>query len=135
MPGSRVLHEGNTLALDSVGDDDCRAVHHRSGPFQGVDHGVLVVAVDFLHIPAESTPLIGKGVLTHDVLNIAIILHAVTVNDGCEVAELVVRSRHRCFPDLAFIELSVTQEAIDSVIPSVEARRQTLTDGERETLS
>src|SRR3972149_2437460 len=102
---------------------------------QGLDDLALVVAVAPLHLPAGGRPLIGKRLRAHDVLDEAVVLDAVAVDDGSQVGKAVVRGSHRRLPALAFVQLAVAEEAVDAVVAAVQARRQALTDGVRQPLT
>src|SRR3569832_1793911 len=56
VPGGDVLHVGNALALDSVGDDHAGPVACRTGAAQGREQCADVMAVDLRHGPVERAP-------------------------------------------------------------------------------
>src|SRR3972149_1815817 len=135
VPGGVVLHERDALAFDGVGDDHAGAARGLFRALQGLDDLALVVAVALLHLPAEGAPLIGKRLRAHDVLDEAVVLDAVAVDDGSQGGEAVVGGRPRRLPDLAFVQLAVAEEAVDAVVAAVQARRQAPTDGGRPPLT
>src|SRR5450756_1379733 len=112
MPADNVLHERDALALDGMRNDggglslDCFRLVQRV-------HTLLhVVAVDADNVPVERAQFGGNVVDAHDVGTFAVDLQAVVVDDGTQVVQLEVCTRHQCLPDLALLNLSVTGETV-----------------------
>ena len=75
------------------------------------------MAVDGLHVEAEGFQLLVNRIGTHDLGNIAVDLQAVVVDDDAEVVQLVMGGEHARLPDLPLLDLAVTQQGVDPVVP------------------
>ena len=70
--------------------------------------------------PAKSSPLRAQIAQRHDVFQGTIDLLPVVVHEADEVVNLVVGSVHGRFPDLAFLKLAVSVEAVDPAVFAIE---------------
>src|SRR4029450_12015013 len=76
-----------------------------------------VVAIDLQHRPAEGLPLVDDRLEVEDLLDEAVELNAVVVQNHTEIVNAVIRrpeagSGHRAFPDLALLDLPVADDAV-----------------------
>jgi hypothetical protein len=101
VPFNHAFHEADALALDRVGDNE-HGLSLRGGFCQSHGEIGVVVPIDFAHVPAERTPLVGHRCGTHHVLRAAGDLERIVIEDGDEIVELIVRGGHAGFPVGAF---------------------------------
>src|SRR5690242_2081317 len=90
---------------------------------EGAQDVLHVVAVALDHVPAEGAPLVGERADPADVLDVAVDLLAVVVDDGAQLVELAVAGEHRRLPDLSLLLLTVAHHAVDAPRVAVDARR------------
>ena len=90
VPEDVVLHEGNALALDRVGND-------HGGPVTGIvrirqrgSQGTMVMAVQFNDMPAEGTPFRAQIFQLQRFFTGVQTLHMVVVDDGHQILQPVV---------------------------------------------
>ena len=107
-----VLHEGHALALDGVGDDHGRLALGALGLLQGGVHLAHVVAVDLDDVPAEGAPFGGHVPQGFDVVDGAVELDAVGVDDGADLVQTVGGRGHGRLPDLALLDLPVAEHDV-----------------------
>ena len=98
-------------------------------------HGVDVVAVDPLGVPAEGLELGQQRLEAQHLGRGAVGLHVVDVDDGDQVVELVVPGRHRRLPDRALVELAVGEQAVDEGRRLLALQRQAEADRERQAVA
>ena len=110
-----VFHDADSVSLNGVGQHHGRPVSGASCLSQGVAHLGDVVTVYLNHTPAKGPPLGGQRLKLHNVIGETVVLNAVTVHNGYEVAQTVVGSRHSCLPHLPFVTLAVSQQGVDLV--------------------
>src|SRR3989338_677008 len=109
---SLVLRERNPFSLRGVGLDEERPLAAGFGFLEHVQYLVVIVSIDFGHVPAEGLELVQHGHDIHDVFDGSINLELVPVQDGHEVVQLVVRGRHGGLPNLSLLALAVAQHAV-----------------------
>ena len=114
MPASIVLHEGDILALDRFHDNSGGLALHFLGALQSGFDLLEVVTIDVTHMEAESCQLIPNRIRTHDFIDSAVNLKTVIINDDHQVVQLVVGCQHAGLPDLAFLDLAVAQQGVDT---------------------
>ena len=107
-------------AGDHAGRPFARAV--RAQPAQQRGQRGQVVAVDLVHVPAEGAPLVGQRFHADHVVDPAVELIAVAIDDGDQVGQPVMRGEQRRFPDLPFLHLAVAQHDEDAEIALAQAR-------------
>ena len=90
VPEDVILHEGNALALDRVGND-------HGGPVTGIvrirqrgSQSVMVVAVQFNDMPAEGAPFRPQILQLQRLFTGVQTLHMVVVDDGHQILQPVV---------------------------------------------
>ena len=130
-----VLHEGDSLAFDGVGDEAGGLAFGGRGFLEGFADSDGIVTVELNGVPAEGAPFIGDGRDIHNVLDEAIELNAVVIDDGDDVIELVERAGHGGFPDLAFLNLAISEHAVRAGFAAIEAGNQPHADSEGEALA
>lgn len=119
-----------------MGDDGLRA-----GIIGGFEIGekrdecVDVVAVDFMHFPAERLELAGKRSARADVVDLAVDLQAVEVDDADKVAELLMGRERRGFPYLTLFAFTVTHQSEDAARKALQAQSGRKAGGDGETLA
>ena len=89
------------------------------------------MAVNFDNVPPERPVFVGKRVNAHDVINAPVYLKTVFINNGTQVIQFVVTCLHGRLPDLAFLLLAVTHQAIHAVVFLVQPRGEGISDGKR----
>ena len=112
MPTRLVFHERYAFALDRTCHDHVGLL--AAGSLAGIQHieqGLHVVAIYFDDIPTECLELGRQIPGLHDIVDVAIDLQVIAVNDGNQVAELLMDSEHGCLPNLAFLAFAVTEHA------------------------
>src|SRR5450830_773098 len=112
MPADNVLHIGDALAFDGMRNDGGGLSLDRFRLVQRVHALLHIIAVDADDVPVERAQLSGDVIDAHDLGTLAVNLQTVVVDDGTQVVQLEVRTRHQCFPDLALLDLSVTGETV-----------------------
>ena len=85
------------------------------GEFEGLDDGLVVVAVRLYDFPAKCGPFVPEVSYSADCLYGAVYLLAVPVREGHKVIKLMVGGPHAGLPYLAFLALSVSEEAEDAL--------------------
>src|SRR5262245_9033618 len=139
MPLRVVLHEGDALALDGVGDD-CRGHSPRGlGLIEGLADLIHPVAVDLEDRPAIGLPLAGERLEVEDPRHEAVELDLVVVDDDGEIVEGVVRAAelrggHGRLPYLTLLDLAVPDDAVDACRRPAELEPQSLTQRDGEPL-
>ncbi len=121
---ARVLHEGDTSALDRPGDERLRSIRLGAKRRKGLPQRVVVVAVTGASKPAEGTQLRFEVAEREDLLRRLVRLELVAVDDDREAPEPVRRGRLERFPVLALLELAVPDHHDDAASPSEPALRQ-----------
>jgi hypothetical protein len=81
------------------------------------------VAVDLLHVKAETRRLFGDVAVGQDVVRGTVQLVAVVVDEVNDIVQLVGIGEVEALPDLALVGLAVADDAVDIVVPAVEPRR------------
>src|SRR5712692_3446430 len=119
MIGRVPFHERNTLPLDCMGYDDCRSIPHILRLVQCLYQLPEVEPVHLQDMPVERFPLVRQRFLRHYLLCEPILLYPVPVDYRCEIVELELCSRHRCLPDLSFVELTVAEQRVYATLPLV----------------
>ena len=71
----------------------------------------------------------------HNILDGAIDLQAVAVDDGNHVIQLVLASLHGGFPDLSLLLLAIAHDAEDLVLLAIEPCRQSHAHGDTQSLA
>ena len=135
VPARLILHEADALALDRIGEDNHRLAHHRPGPLEGVNDLVHVVAVDAQNLPAEAGVLLVQRLHLHHVLDPAIDLQAIAIDDADDVVQVEVSGLHRGLPDLALLLFSIAHQTEDFVALAVQLGRQRHAHGNTQALS
>ncbi len=135
VPAGDVLHEVDALALRGVRQDQGRLALDALRLLKGAHDLGHVVAVDLEHLPIERAVLVDERIDVHDVFHPPVDLEPVLVDDAADVVEAIVPGLHRGLPDLAFLLLAVTHQAVDAVVPLVEPRGESAPDGERQALT
>ena len=115
MPAGIVLHVGDILALNGLHNDGSGLALGGLCGLHSLLDGIEIVAVDGLHMEAESLQLVHDGVGAHNIGNIAVDLQAVVVDDDAQVIQLIVGGEHERLPALAFLDLAVTQQGVNTV--------------------
>ena len=116
MPANLTLHEGDAFALGGFAHDARGHAVGLAGLGEGGAQLSEVVAVgDLDHMELERTELIGDGHRGVDLLDGAIDLQAVVVDDQAEVIERVVARKHSGLPHLALLNLAVAQQGIGAI--------------------
>ncbi|MNN51603.1 hypothetical protein D3C81_1662520 [compost metagenome] len=65
------------------------------------------MAIDVVDVPAERTPFVSQWLNTNHIVNAAIQLETVAIDDGYQAAYLVMRGGHGRFPHLALLHFTV----------------------------
>ncbi|MNK85587.1 hypothetical protein D3C87_1054720 [compost metagenome] len=114
MPAGLGFHVGNPFAFHRIGDDA-----HRLGATgigleatQQAGHGGQVMAIDHVGFPAESDPFVRQRLDADDVVDIAVELVAVAVDDRHQLADFMVSGAQCRFPDLPFLHLAVAEHHV-----------------------
>ena len=115
MPAGIVLHKGNILALHSLHDNGAGLTLHGLCLFHGCFNLLKIMAIDCLNMETKSFQLIHNGIGAHDLCHIAVDLQAIVVHDDTQIIQLVVACEHAGFPNLAFLDLTVAQQGVDTV--------------------
>ena len=123
MPACLIFHERDALALDGLRKDHGRLALDGRRFREGSLDAVEIMAVDRNDVAAERFELLVLRFGRHDVRRLAVDLEAVDVDDGAEVVEFILRGRHHCFPYLAFRDLAVAEDRVDTVILFVDLLR------------
>src|SRR5512139_1690007 len=82
------------------------------GRVKGTRDGLHVMTVYVEHVPAEGLPFVEDRFDLHDIVAAAVDLELIDIDNGAEIVQEVVARRHGCLPDLAFLRLSVAEEAV-----------------------
>src|ERR1017187_720067 len=137
VPSGNVLHEADALALHGIGNNHSGLAGDRIvlRLLQSVQDLGEVVAVNFDHFPAKATIALVQRLDVHHVLDPAVNLQTVAVNDGHQIVEFEVRCLHDRFPDIAFLLLAVAHDAEHRMLAAVEFASQSHADRNAETLS
>src|SRR5260370_40487348 len=86
---SRVpFHEGNSLALHSVSNDDSRPIAHVLCLFQRFDYLAKIETVNLEDMPVESLPLVGECLHGHYFFSQTVLLNPVSIDYGGYVCRL-----------------------------------------------
>src|SRR5437899_2304045 len=121
VPRRLPLHERHPLALHGVRDEEPRAAA-APGLVERLDHLREIVAVgDHAHVPVEAAPLLGERLGIHDLLDRAVELDLVVVEDDDQLFGLVLAGRHRGLPHLPRLRLAVAEQAEDAPPVAVQA--------------
>ena len=108
------LKERHALGHLGVADDDAGLrLREVLGRIERRHEGIDVVAVHALHVPAERLEAGRERLEASDLRGRAVRLLVVDVDDADLVVELPVAGRPGVFPDPAFAELTVGEQAID----------------------
>src|ERR1035438_6229562 len=104
MPSGNVLHEADALAFHRVGKDQSGLAGDWNvlRLLQSVQDLRHVVAVNLDDFPAKAAITLVQRFDVHYVLDPAVNLQTVAVNDGYQIVEFEVRCLHGGFPDIAF---------------------------------
>ncbi|ODT76887.1 MAG: hypothetical protein ABS76_29390 [Pelagibacterium sp. SCN 64-44] len=81
-----------------------------------------VVAIDHMHLPAESAPFLVQRLDGDDVIDLAVELVAIAIDNGDDVGKRMAGSVERRFPDLPFLHLAVAEQHEDVEILALDAR-------------
>src|SRR5436190_2429805 len=135
VPRRLPLHERHPLALHGVRDEEPRAAA-APGLVERLDHLREIVAVgDHAHVPVEAAPLLGERFGIHDLLDRAVELDLVVVEDDDQLFGLVLAGRHRGLPHLPRLRLAVAEQAEDAPPVAVQAARERHAERERKPLA
>jgi len=101
---------------------------------------IEIVTVDLSDAPLEGGELRGDRTEAHDFVARSVDLKPVVVNDGDEIAELLVGGEHSSLPHLPLLDLTISEQAehravvddVFGVIATAQASRKT--GGNREAL-
>ena len=115
VPAGLILHEADALALDGVGKNDGWLADGGFGLLENVDQLAHVVTAGAQDVPAEAGVLFGERLNLHHILDQAVDLQAVAVDDGDDVVETEVAGLHRRLPHLAFLLFAIAHQAEDLV--------------------
>ena len=116
MPAGVVFHVGNALALNCLHNDGSGLALALSCCLESISDLAEVVTVDVDDIEVECLELLVDGIDVADVCYSSVDLKVVVVYDNAEVIEVVRSREHGSFPDLAFLEFTVSKESIYSVV-------------------
>src|SRR3989344_6647335 len=118
MPFKVVLHEADAFPHHRAEDDDARPGFR--GSAESLQNPADIVAVRLDDMPAEGAELVRERLQGEHLLGAASLLLAVAVDECGEIAELVVRSRHKRLPARALLELSVAEGHENPSFPMVQ---------------
>src|SRR5918994_2383784 len=107
VPFYLILHERDTFAKCRSGNDGMRLATAFLTRIDGINHFFSVMAVHFMYIPSKRTPFLRQGRQVQYILGIAQGLLAVQVDDEKQICELMMRSKHCCFPDNTLIAFCI----------------------------
>ena len=117
MPTYLVLHEGDTLALYGVGNDNGWLTLDGASLSKCSCKLVKVVSISYINnVEFERFELLVNWFWCVDLIKRAIKLQVIVVNNKRKVIKLVVTSKHGSLPDLTFFNLAVAQECVDAVV-------------------
>src|SRR5688572_30491616 len=119
VPLGTVLHEGDALALDRVGDDEGGPALRGFRLVERLADLIQRVAVDLDDGPPEALPLGHHRLEVEDLRDEIVELDLVVVEDDGEVVERMarlpeLRRRHRGLPHLPLLDLAVSENAVDA---------------------
>src|SRR5260370_13712440 len=98
---SRVpFHEGNSLALHSVSNDDSRPIAHVLCLFQRFDYLAKIETVNLEDMPVESLPLVGEWLHGHYLFSQTVLLNPVSIDYGGFVFRVLFFGPPCRFPSL-----------------------------------
>src|ERR1039458_1705695 len=137
MPSGNVLHEADALAFHRVGKDQSGLAGDWNvlRLLQSVQDLRHVVAVNLDDFPAKAAITLVQRFDVHYVLDPAVNLQTVAVNDGHQIVEFEVRCLHGGFPDIAFLLFAVAHDAEHRMLAAVEFAGQGRADRNAEALS
>src|SRR5260370_6124175 len=99
---SRVpFHEGNSLALHSVSNDDSRPIAHVLCLFQRFDYLAKIETVNLEDMPVESLPLVCEWLHGHYLFSQTVLLNPVSIDYGGVGVEVLFFGPPRRFPRLS----------------------------------
>ena len=111
MPIAAVFHEGNTLALDSVAQNELGlAVFRRTKLVERIDYLLHIVAVYGHAFEAERFKLFRKIQHRHDLITGSVDLKVIVIAEHYDVIQLIFVAYLSSFPDLAFLTLAVAYD-------------------------
>ena len=135
MPASLVLHVADALALGGLHHDGEGYTLGLLGLGKGGLHLVKVVTVDLSHFKTECLQLLRNGIGAHHVGDVAVDLQAVVVDDDAQVVQLVVVGQHKGLPNLALLDLAVTQQGVYPAVLALVLGGQSHAGGSGDTLA
>ena len=135
MTADLVLHERNTFAFNSVHNDDGRFALDGLGTLDGGQDSFDVMTVAGQDVPAEGFPLGSQIHIAGNIFNGAVDLQMVVIDESHQVVQFIVSREHSRFPDLAFFDLAVAQQAVGCVIFIVQLGAESNTVGNRDALA
>jgi len=116
MPSDLVLHKGNSLSFDRLCNDGGRLPFHRLRFFEcGVDL-IKVISVNLDHMEVKCFKLLVDRIRRVDFLDRTVDLKIVIIYNHNQVVQLMAGCQHGCLPHLAFLDLTISEKCIHSVV-------------------
>ncbi|MBA7588446.1 hypothetical protein ES708_30504 [subsurface metagenome] len=85
MPAAYILHEVNTLTFGSVRNNKGWFAFRLSCFFKSAEYLFHIMTIDLNYMPPEGAVFIGQRINAHNIINTAVYLQAILINDAAEV--------------------------------------------------
>ena len=124
MPACFIFHERYILALYGFHNNRGRLALCCLCLVYGIEQCIEIMCVRADYIPAESLEFFINRSRIHYVLYVSVNLQAVIINKNREIIKLIMSRKHCLLPDLTFLQLTVTEYGINSVVLFVKLCRK-----------
>ena len=136
MPAYCVLHVGNAFTFYCFHDDSCRHTLCSSCLIKSSLQLIHIVAVRNIdHMEIESFKFLVDRIRGAYICNVTIDLKSIVIYDHNQVVQFTEACEHSCLPHLAFLDLTITQQCIYSIVIITEFGRKSHTCCCRDSLT
>ena len=94
-----------------------------------------MAVLDIDHMEIKGLELLVDRIWIVDVRDVSVNLQTVVVDDHTEIVKLFGSREHGSLPDLAFLDLAVSEQCVDAVVFLLHLRRQRHADCAGDSLS
>ena len=116
MPGCLILHVGNALALNRLCDDCGGHALYGACFLKSLTDVVKIMSVNGDYMEIEGFKLLVDRIRVVDLRDVAVNLKIVVVYDDAEVGQLLRAGEQSGFQYLSFLQLTIAEESVNTVI-------------------
>ena len=116
MPVAYILHEGNAFSFYCLSDNCCRHSLCLSSFFKCRTDLIEIISINIDHMEVECLEFFIDRVRRTYFVHCTVNLKVIVIYNDYKIVQFLKTSPHCCFPDLSFLNLSITAKCVYTVI-------------------